>query len=52
MNYKLVKSSISDVDRLFKYKMINILEYAHDLSEDEIQKINKYAYKEVNDLLD
>ncbi len=52
MDYKLVKSSIKDVDKLFKYKMINILEYAHNLSEDEIKKINKYAYKEVNDLID
>ena len=52
MNYKLIKSSINDVNKLFEYKMINILEYAHNLSEDEIKNINKYAYKEVCDLLD
>ena len=47
MEYKLVKSSSEDIDRLIDYKKRTIYEYAKDLSEDEINKINNYVDNEV-----
>ena len=51
MNYKLVKSSINDIERLIKYKKITIFEYAKDLPEDEINRINNYVENNVPKLL-
>ena len=51
MNYKLVKSSINDIERLIKYKKITIFEYAKDLPEDEVNKINNYVKTNVPKLL-
>lgn len=47
MEYKIVKSSSEDIDRLIDYKKRTIYEYAKDLSEDEINKINNYVNNEV-----
>lgn len=47
MNYELVKSTNNDIERLIKYKKETIYEYATDLSDDEINKINKYVENEV-----
>ena len=43
MRYILEKSSIDDIERLIDYKKRTIYEYANDLSEDEINKINNYV---------
>lgn len=43
MKYILEKSSIDDIERLIDYKKRTIYEYANDLSEDEINKINNYV---------
>ena len=51
MNYKLVKSSINDIERLIKYKKITIFEFAKDLPEDEINRINNYVENNVPKLL-
>ena len=51
MNYKLIKSSSEDIDRLIDYKKRTIYEYAKDLSENEINKINNYVENEVPKLL-
>ena len=36
MNYKLIKSSSDDIEKLINYKKKIIYEYAKDLSENEI----------------
>lgn len=42
MEYKLLKSSSNDINRLIEYKKRTIYEYAKDLSDEEINKINRY----------
>ena len=51
MNYKLIKSSINDIDILIEYKKRTIFEYAKDLPEEEINKINNYVKINVPKLL-
>lgn len=51
MNYKLIKSSVEDMERLIDYKKITIYEYAKDLSEDEVHRINNYVEHEVSQLI-
>ena len=51
MNYKLVKSTFSDIERLIYYKINTIFEYAADLSDEEVNKINNYVKSEVPKLL-
>ena len=51
MNYKLIKSSSKDIEKLIEYKKKTIYEYAKDLSEDEINEINNYVEVEVLKLL-
>ena len=46
MEYKLLKSSSNDVNRLIEYKKRTIYEYAKDLSAEEINKINRYITRE------
>ena len=46
--YKLIKSNKNDIDRLISYKKKTILEYAKDLSDEEINKINNYNNNEIN----
>lgn len=43
MKYTLVKSSNRDLERLIEYKKKTIFEYAKDISEDEINRINNYV---------
>lgn len=51
MEYELLKSSDKDLDRLIEYKKRTIYEYAGDLSENEIDKINSYVACEVSNLI-
>lgn len=51
MEYKLLKSSSNDVNRLIEYKKRTIYEYAKDLSAEEINKINRYITREVPKLI-
>ena len=51
MNYKLIKSSSKDIEKLIEYKKRTIFEYAKDLSEDETNKINNYVKTNVPKLL-
>lgn len=41
-NYKLINASNKDVDRLKYYKLKSIIDYAHDLDDEEISKIDAY----------
>ena len=51
MEYKLSKSSDNDIYRLIEYKKQTIYEYAKDLSNEEINKINNYVTSEVPKLI-
>lgn len=51
MEYKLLKSTSNDVNRLIEYKKRTIYEYAKDLSAEEINKINRYITSEVPKLI-
>ena len=51
MNYKLIKSSSKDIEKLINYKKKTIFEYAKDLPEDEVNKINNYVKTNVPKLL-
>lgn len=51
MEYKLSKSSEKDINRLIEYKNRTIYQYAKDLSNEEIDKINKYVTSEVPKLI-
>ena len=51
MEYELVESSSEDIDRLIDYKKRTIYEYAKELSENEMNKINNYVENEVPKLL-
>ena len=46
MKYRISKSSDKYINRLIEYKKITIYEYAKDLSNEEIDKINKYVTSE------
>lgn len=52
MKYELIKSDVSDIERLIKYKKNTIYEYADDLSDEEITRINNYVENNVPKLLD
>lgn len=45
MKYILVNATNNDIDYLKKAKLYNIFNYAHNLSEKEINQINKYVNK-------
>lgn len=51
MEYKLLKSTSNDINRLIEYKKRTIYEYAKDLSAEEINKINRYITSEVPKLI-
>ena len=51
MEYTLEKSCKDDIERLIDYKKKTIYEYAYDLSQKEIQKIDDYVFNEVSKLL-
>lgn len=52
MEYKLLKSSSNDINRLIEYKKRTIYEYAKGLSDEEINEINRYITSEVPKLID
>ena len=51
MEYKLSNSSNKDINRLIEYKKRTIYQYAKDLSNEEIDSINKYVTSEVPRLI-
>ena len=51
MEYKLSKSSEKDINRLIEYKNRTIYQYAKDLFNEEIDRINKYVTSEVPRLI-
>ena len=51
MEYKLSTSSNKDINRLIEYKKRTIYQYAKDLSNEEIDSINKYVTSEVPRLI-
>ena len=51
MKYKLSKSTDEDINRLIEYKKRTIYEYAKDLSDEEINRINNYVNSEVPKLI-
>ena len=51
MEYKLLKSTSNDINKLIEYKKRTIYEYAKDLSDEEINKINRYIASEVPKLI-
>ena len=51
MKYELIRSSDKDIDRLIEYKKKTIFEYANNLSNEEIDKINNYVNNEVPRLI-
>ena len=46
--YKLENSSIKDIERIKKYKLNTIFEYAKDLDKEEFEKINNYVNKTIS----
>lgn len=51
MKYRISKSSDKYINRLIEYKKRTIYEYAKDLSNEEIDKINKYVTSEIPKLI-
>lgn len=47
MNYKLEKANGNDIFKLVDYKLRNILEYARNLSNDEMVRIKDYVLNHV-----
>ena len=47
MKYDIELATNNDINILIKYKYNNILDYAKDLSQDEIDEITKYVKKSV-----
>ena len=52
MNYELIKSSYNDIEKLIEYKKKTIFEYAKDLPDEEITRINNYVKNNVPKILD
>lgn len=46
-NYKLESASIKDIERIKKYKLNTIFEYAKDLEKEEVERINNYINKTI-----
>lgn len=51
MKYRILKSFDKDINRLIEYKKRTIYEYAKNLSNEEIDKINKYVTSKVPQLI-
>lgn len=47
MKYKLISAKNSDIPYIKDAKLYNVFRYAHNLSEEEILKINKYVAKHI-----
>ena len=50
--YKLIKSEKRDLEKLIEYKKRTIYEYAENLSNEEIIKINNYVENNVPKIID
>ncbi len=50
--YKLVKSRESNIEKLIEYKKRTIYEYAENLSDEEINKINNYVENNIQKIID
>ena len=46
--YKLENASIKDIERIKKYKLNTIFDYAKDLDKEEVEKINNYVNKTIS----
>ena len=46
--YKLENASIKDIERIKKYKLNTVFEYAKDLDKEEVEKINNYVNKTIS----
>lgn len=46
--YKLENASIKDIERIKKYKLNTIFEYAKDFDKEEVEKINNYVNKTIS----
>ena len=46
--HKLENASIKDIERIKKYKLNTIFEYAKDLDKEEVEKINNYVNKTIS----
>ena len=46
--YKLENTSLKDIERIKKYKLNTIFEYAKDLDKKEVEKINNYVNKTIS----
>ena len=46
--YKLENASIKDIERIKKYKLNTIFQYAKDLDKEEVEKINNYVNKTIS----
>jgi ribosomal protein S18 acetylase RimI-like enzyme len=47
MKYNLTVADNNDINQLIRYKLNIIFEYANDLPKDEVNRIKKYAEKNV-----
>lgn len=47
MKFNLTKATETDIEYIKYAKLYNIFKYAHDLSDDEIERINNYANKTI-----
>lgn len=47
-DYKLENATINDIERIKKYKLDTIFEYAKYLDKDEVEKINNYVNKTIS----
>ena len=50
--YKLENSSIKDIERIKKYKLNTIFDYAKDLDKNEIERINNYVNETIPKQID
>ena len=50
-NFKIENATINDLDRIKYYKLKSIVEYAKNLSEEEMTKIDNYICKSVPALI-
>lgn len=50
--YKLVNASITDLERIKKYKFKTIFEYANNLEQEEKERINNYVNRTIPNQID
>lgn len=43
MNYELIQAENCDIERIISYKLSSIIEYADQLSREEIEQIHQYV---------